>query len=78
MNKAQQVEISIILFIYNGYKIESIKTHGRLFTILILLLFLFLSFFLILFFFFFFLSNSTLFNLFILILLAASLFEERD
>ena len=47
MIKAQEVETSIILFIHNGYKIESAKTHGRQLTILILLSFLF-SFILIL------------------------------
>ena len=74
MIRAQEVETSIIFFIHSGYKIESAKTHGRQLTILIPL-FIFLSFILILFFVFFFLSNSTLF---ILILLAASLFEEGD
>ena len=74
MIKAQEVERSIILFIHNGYKIKLAKTHGRPLTILILLSFfsfilILLQFFNYLFIFYF---------LYILILLAASLFKERD
>ena len=57
MIKAQEVETSIILFIHNGYKIESAKTHGRQLTILILLSFLFLH------------PNSTFFLFFFFIII---------
>ena len=39
MIKAQEVETSIILSLYNGYNIESAKTHERQLPIIILLFF---------------------------------------